>query len=959
MIPSNSVQQQLTFDGGITNVPSDATCPDNALEESVGMVYDNGEHKVIQAPAVFVSGSEMKLLYVHSPSDTDLYIGAKVKDGQTYFVYCTKEGEQFTGTTFLKDNSGWNDIPYTGTEQVTSIGKTLIISTGTGLRRFLWTGSGYKNYDSLPELKFEPYLYSLYDDTPDGAGRFVTRDVAATKNIIHWTDTTSPNRWVILPDQVNAFNDAAIGLYAKLKNAVCKKKGFSNPFLVMAALKLYDDSYTMFTNPILMMTSIRTNNGASIDDRDNDANLEGWIYYSLLRFTQRQDYREFSDIIKGVTIFCTDGIETADTTVNQTLPGLGGSSSYVDPLWIGRANNDQLSLIHHSRPTSSYNIKPLIVPRAQTDIDKDIKEATIFYELCTIGLAPVEDGRLEDHITSDYLETLTTRPYLKNSDYYSHNELVPQVIYAYNSRLNLANIARSYFKGFSYFMPLDEAAESTYHFIVTIKTDSGNKTVVLSEQTKQVQGIYFFYPDSRATHVTILKEVNGSEIICCDADLKEHPSLNAAVYYAGTPTTKPSPSTAYAGNIPTSTEEREQLPNYIIQSEVNNPFVFQAEGYYKVAIGKILAITSTTHALSQGQFGQYPLLVFSDRGISAMSVGSTGIFISTQPMSREVCINPQSITQTDGAIFFASQKGLMVVVGNEVKCVTTQIQGQFVRDLSEAIIAYDYRDSLLWIINNKNGHSWVYSMNSGTLHRSELLQRDETQEVYEFFNQAGASSAIDTEHTEGYYESDYYRTVDKVIQYQKASNSFYMYIQYQVISSGSYGKVRLTNFTGHANYRTQDGHPREDVLYKDRDGKMYVYKGGSLVPPSDYISVTNNYPDSLIQSGADIYSLVHRVGRDQDEEVYAAKMVSRPLKLGNGTALKSIMQTKHVKQMQGTVAFRVFGSNDLTTWKELLSLRGVPWKYYRFSYDFEGLSAADTFAGTLLVVQERRTNKLR
>ena len=42
-----------------------------------------------------------------------------------------------------------------------------------------------------------------------------------------------------------------------------------------------------------------------------------------------------------------------------------------------------------------------------------------------------------------------------------------------------------------------------------------------------------------------------------------------------------------------------------------------------------------------------------------------------------------------------------------------------------------------------------------------------------------------------------------------------------------------------------------------------------------------------------------------------------------------------------------------------MSLRTKPWKYYRFRYNFSGLLATDRFAGTVLITQERRTNKLR
>jgi hypothetical protein len=43
----------------------------------------------------------------------------------------------------------------------------------------------------------------------------------------------------------------------------------------------------------------------------------------------------------------------------------------------------------------------------------------------------------------------------------------------------------------------------------------------------------------------------------------------------------------------------------------------------------------------------------------------------------------------------------------------------------------------------------------------------------------------------------------------------------------------------------------------------------------------------------------------------------------------------------------------------LHSLRGTPWKYYKFRFTFTNLIATDRFAGTMLITQERRTDKLR
>ena len=184
---------------------------------------------------------------------------------------------------------------------------------------------------------------------------------------------------------------------------------------------------------------------------------------------------------------------------------------------------------------------------------------------------------------------------------------------------------------------------------------------------------------------------------------------------------------------------------------MNTPFIFNAEGYNKIGTGDVVGMAAQTQALSQGQFGEYPLIAFTTEGIWSMSLDRTGLFVAVHPMSREVAWkdNP-AITPVDGAIFFVSKKGLMLVEGSKVTCVSERLNGKaFVTDgtpvdgrglpssigslrqdisecsdpdpflnflLSEKLrIAYDYVDSRLLLINNTGErlYCWVYSMKTG------------------------------------------------------------------------------------------------------------------------------------------------------------------------------------------------------------------------------------------------------
>jgi hypothetical protein len=186
---------------------------------------------------------------------------------------------------------------------------------------------------------------------------------------------------------------------------------------------------------------------------------------------------------------------------------------------------------------------------------------------------------------------------------------------------------------------------------------------------------------------------------------------------------------------------------------------------------------------------------------------------------------------------------------------------------------------------------------------------------------------------------------------------------------------------------------RDSMLWIMKNGERYCYvfniKNGSLAQfdfgqGNGITNIVNNYPDYLLQSGSYLYSLTDRPNINADtSHAYAGTIITRPMKLENALALKSILQIRHILQFSpytvtkthedpethepvtttttqsGTMALHIFASNNLDTWVELQSLRGTPWKYYKFQFDFANMLATDRFSGTMLITQERRFNKLR
>lgn len=862
----NIKQQQLTFEKGITNIPSDNMCSDNTLEECVGMVYENGEHRVIQKPKVHSATSiNKKILYIHKFNDQEKYIVRFDSNGRNVYAYYSKaNGNSLVLEGIIKQSpTSLEYLAYDSSAKLTSIGKTLIISDKESIKYAIWKNGSYSVYTTLPLLSINPAL--SVDSNP-----WVMEKGASGTAI----KITPSEAWAWGEDENHQeeYNTLAVGLYDKTLKKLCQKKRFAKPFFVRAALEMYDGTFTQVTAPILMWPTF---NGATFGDFDSNT-LSVYTPGTQLLISQLTDYSDFSDIVKGITIFVSNGINVYDTTVDQKTGSTTFSVQGSNAIYLDGSNN--MTKQRYPNTVNGDTKKDILTQRPWAEIIREIRTTSIFYKLCTLDLKGTSNSdstykSIDDNIDVHTLENLTTQDRLDTDDYYSRCSMSCDFIYAYNSRLNIAGIKRKFFDGFDCFMPVSfsDNQEHEYAIYVTILPEDGNERIVCGRfRSKHVIKDYFYYPDSRATRAQIFIIINGNYRLLQDVQLTEHEGLNGAIYLSNASSIAEnwSYNNAIEGVPPTIADEPEYLSNQIAQSQVNNPFTFLAEGYHTIGNGRVIGISSLTQALSQGQFGQYPVIVFTTDGMWAMSVGNTGIYTNIHPMSREVALesNP-CITQTDGAIFFASAKGLMVVVGGDVKCVSSQLSGKactrrtaynisevsFQEYLEHAFIAYDYRDSLLWIFNRDSGfeeYCYIYSIKSGTF--SKFL-------------------------------FDY---------------------------------------------------PIE--------------------------SVVNNYPDYLLQDSQNkVFTLLGRSNINNDNNPYYAQIVTRPMKLENALALKSILEVKHIRDINGKMVFAVYASNNMQEWVKLSSLRGMPWKYYKFNYTFTNLLAIDRFAGTILVTQERRTDKLR
>lgn len=210
-----------------------------------------------------------------------------------------------------------------------------------------------------------------------------------------------------------------------------------------------------------------------------------------------------------------------------------------------------------------------------------------------------------------------------------------------------------------------------------------------------------------------------SKISSYTADIKEINLLDANPGYWTAPETE---------------NRKERINNVLYVGETDNPWHFPFS--YKFD-GNIVAIASSAEEVSSGQFGQYPLYVFTTDGIWAMGVDTSGKgpYLTQTPVSREVC-NGQ-LCPVMGGIVFATDRGIMLIQGSQVTNLSAildatdtsgnfEIQkllnlaetdnitlGNFRQYITNSIIAYEYLQNLIIISNKDYNYSYTYSFDSG------------------------------------------------------------------------------------------------------------------------------------------------------------------------------------------------------------------------------------------------------
>ena len=469
-------------------------------------------------------------------------------------------------------------------------------------------------------------------------------------------------------------------------------------------MKLYDGSYSYISEPILLIPNSGYVPAVSFSKHSSlGTRLIMTAFAADIRYKVRGSIPEdWEDLITGIDIFVSQPI----WSYNQGQ-SYDGSTNYfrfrssVDSKGFGRAYFDESACdgnsygrlelkdyIQRYATNSITNNYVQVAPRSQEDIRKDVISVANFYKISSLGLTEIKEAMV-DFVDIDLdngtLSSLVARETLKD-DTLQYIGFKDAYLKEYNNRLHVCHSSillrtPSHPKDcVNYISDSDGNKIATY---VYLATDDGNKSIHKVDDGS-ANGAWFFYPDGRAYKAAFyLKDSTGNILGYSEVDLKRHDFLNGAYWYAGD----------YCGALtfkettgrPLFVEDSSSIKalSTIYVSEANCPFIFKAISAVTVGAQEVVAVSSAAKALSQGQFGQFPLYAFTTEGIWALSVSAIGEYSAVQPIVRDETIDVESITQIDSALLFASKRGIMLLSGSESQCISDVLNSDYPYDIKE------------------------------------------------------------------------------------------------------------------------------------------------------------------------------------------------------------------------------------------------------------------------------------
>ncbi len=581
----------------------------------------------------------------------------------------------------------------------------------------------------------------------------------------------TPENFTALTGMVNKF----IAKYATEENK------FIAPFFVRYALKLYDGTYVCPSPPCLMIPNrgitplVWTLGGT--DGRAWDTYVSAVVSQLKYRLTVKEGTEPWRDLVMGVAVAMSSPVWTynqgAEWKAGENLVRLrridAADEQRADDTWSygyfdngdGTCSATYLFNRNNSNSTTADNLFTLTLPAfTARQVADDLASRSTFYIVREIPLDELPevgewtDVEMEDHT----LTALETRRRLDDNPL-SLSLRGGGCMQVYNQRLVLADIRLRQFCGHCPALMQGKAGtvvnrsdgrttlRLTKAIVSYVEEGVGHKLCVADRpQTANESPLFwFYYPSVNAQSVVIWQNDQTNRWRRADLRLTPHKLLSGACWFDNFNEPEWTDWMPYLALDEAWRAEVDMADhgavlrqgNKIQQSGVNNPFAFLPDLTNRVGQTQVVTLAGATQALSEGQFGEYPLYVFCRDGIWAMQVGTDGSFVAIRPLARDRCLSADSVAQTDGAVVFATAQGLKRLCGSVIHRLSAPLDGwaadvellsgldedfnplvadvvkDFNRELDHSALAFDYPNNLLHVYVGADAYHYVLSLTSG------------------------------------------------------------------------------------------------------------------------------------------------------------------------------------------------------------------------------------------------------
>lgn len=754
---------------GYAAVPSDYESPDGQLAYSLNLLQEGeGAIHCIQPPSNIRSFSTgMRPVFLHKAAGaTNLIVAErKVNVGRTYLYFCDYDNPE-SSLTYFSSVAGY-------VLSCTAIGNTLLVVGSDGLNYCLYKDGSYIPLGSRPPFvsisfgvmrvgELTDSTTTKYSDCPAWSSEYFGGGNPHQGSAMH--PKTSADEALM-----NSMSTSVMGLLlSQVADKVTSQGMFYQPFFVRYAFRLYDGTYAWHSAPILMLPDVCVPRVQMSDVSLSNGvlSIKSTLHVPYFALTKKiladglSNLENWSDIITSIDVFISAPLYTYSqsegvrgwTRLSDIYGRTGASSGHRV------SSTPEYGFVGHyaaslSATAQDYNVKLSdyqqyrawdIVPNDK--FEDSISSCSLFYLYKTIPFKELKKDENTVRLDADQkdLSSLVTRQVLPD-DWQSHFRLLPSFATVYNSRVHLCGMRL----GLPDPLPIAStvaasgtaAQQASINIRVWSMRDRVRCSVPSSYHTDADQfplsselPRWLWYPDPSA-YMMMLQAGSRTVIV----NLTPHPTLNGAYWFAGLGA---SPSVENAEPDSSTLPDNAPALSKVYVSEATNPFVFPAVGIVTVGSGNVMALASAAKALSQGQFGQFPLYAFTSEGVWAMEVSASGSYSARQPISRDVCINADGITQIDSSVLFPTDRGIMLISGSQTQCITEILNNvwnidisllpgmeklhemlghetdacfpivPFKEYLSSCGMIYDYVHQRIIVYNGLYNYAYVYSLKS-------------------------------------------------------------------------------------------------------------------------------------------------------------------------------------------------------------------------------------------------------